>query len=461
MNPPEEQSYGAEVFERLRAEDEPWAERGYIETKNYAQIVGDQSMMISGGGGTGKTMLRLKLERELNPKGERPNSLGANWFPEPPDDHDTEDSQLSKIAFRQVMTACTQSLLAFIGHNPGMVEEAPGWTRKAAAWYFREYLPGDPTFIIETQAAKFPEEGRGILQDIVNAPPVEVIGSSASSKIILNFFVDTVTAMNLNGVWLLVDGLENWPMLDAQRLGEMMNATLSTLAIFEVPGFRYKVFVPEALSPYLLDTGGIMRSRVEPRELSWSQEELRQVVDHRFALISDDATTLDQLCSEEEFHTWIQRQADDTPRSHLKILARFVRRYLEIKKPLTAKDWHPIANYTSEILSIDLETNKVYIGLDEVEANISKPDLRVLVYLYNNRDRYCSLLELFHLAVNQKEKIPDILDSNWVDPAYCRDGLYNRISRLRKALNPEDSKLYIITESDEGYRLIHAGDFRQ
>jgi len=461
MNPHEELRYGVEVFERLRAEDEPWAESGYVDTVNYTRIVGEQSMVISGGGGTGKTMLRLKLERALNPPGEPPEFLVVNWFPEPPDDPNIDGSPLAKFAFNQAMVACTRSLLTFMGQNPDMVKNAPGWARTAAAWYFREYLPGDPAFIIETQAAEFPETGHVILQEIIEASPVQVNSSTATSKTILNLFVETVTAFELSGVWLLVDGLENWPMLATQRLGDMLNAMLSTLAVFEVPGFRYKVFVPKILAPHWLDTGGIMRSRVDPRELVWSREELRRIVDHRLEFILGKAATLDQLCDEPEFHTWLQRQTDDTPRSHLQILSRFVRRFLEIKKPLQAVDWHPIANYTSELLSIDLETKKIYIGLDEVKAKISKPDLRVLIYLYTHRNRFCTKQELFHLAVNQEEKVPNKTDSKWRDPSVYRDGLYNRISRLRKALNPDERELYIKTESDEGYKLINAGDYRE
>ena len=460
MNLPDEKGLGASIFERLRAEHEPWAQAVFIEPDIYPLVATDQSLIISGGEGTGKTMLRLKLASDLNPDGSPPQFLVSNWFPEPPEDTEIAGSALARYAFNQAMVACIESLLSLLGQNPALVRTASDYTKKAAAFFLREYLPGDPLFFIEIQADEFPEAGSEALRELMRIFPERLLDSTASQKIILAMFVRMLKNFGLRGAWIFVDGFENWPNLAIQRLGKMFNALWSTLAVLDVTGFIHKVFTPDTLLPYWKDAGGVITDRLQILELRWGRERLQQVVNRRLEVALGRKFTIEQFSQDPEFHAWMERQTDNTPRSHLLLLSRFLPGFLAKGQPLAAEDWHPIANYTSEILSIDLETNQVYIGTRPVEAKISKPDLRVLLYLYQRRGRFCTKEELYYCAINQRDQVPAEEAEAWTDPNAYRDGLYNRISRLRKALNPNQRELYITTESGEGYRLMNAAGYR-
>ncbi len=461
MNLPHEPGLGEGIFERLRAEHEPWAPAVFIEPDIYPLAATDQSMIIAGGEGTGKTMLRLQLAGGLNPAGSPPQFLVCHWFPEPPEDPELGGSALARYAFHQAMVACIESLLPLLGQNPALVQSASDYTRKAAAFFLREYLPGDPLFFIEIQAGEFPEAGSEALRALMRIQPERLLDTSASQRIILTMFVQMLKNFGLRSAWILVDGFENWPNLAIQRLGKMFNALWSTLAVLDVTGFIHKVFTPDTLLPYWKDAGGVITDRLQILELRWSRARLEQLVNRRLAVALGQPFTLAQFSPDPEFHAWIERQSELTPRSYLQLLSRFVPSFLAKGQPLVAEDWHPLVDYTSEMLSIDLETNQVYIGTRSVQAQISKPDLRVLLYLYQRRGRFCSKEELHFCAINQRAQVPMEDDDDWLEPGVYRDGLYNRISRLRKALNPEQRERYIATESGAGYRLINAAAYRE
>lgn len=457
---PDEQGLGIRIFERLRAEHEPWAQNVFIKPDIFPLVVTSQSMIISGEKGSGKTMLRIMLANSLSPAGNPPHGLVVNWFPEPPENAQLGGSDLSEYAFNQAMIACLESLIPVLGKHPTLVQAAPVYAKKAAAFFFQEYLPGDPQFFIELQAGDFSETGTETLREILRLSPGRLLDATASHKIILTMFVKMLENFGLHGAWILMDGFENWPNLEMQRLGEMFNALWSTMAVLDVTGFIHKVFTPDALLPHWKDAGGVITDRLQILELRWTSEELQQIINRRLAAALGYQVTRAQLSRDPEFLVWIERQTDHTPRSHLLHLARFLPAYVEKGRPLEARDWHPIANYTPELLSIDLESNTVYIGTQPVKAKISKPDLQVLIYLYKRRDRFCTKEELYYCALNQHDQVPQEDDADWRDPNTYRDGLYNRISRLRKALNPTQRELYIFTESGEGYRLINAVGYR-
>jgi DNA-binding winged helix-turn-helix (wHTH) protein len=283
--------------------------------------------------------------------------------------------------------------------------------------------------------------------------------------------------VGFNGVFVLVDGIDDWPATDGQPavMGKLLRPLLQSKSVLHDSGFTFKFFLPIELQP--LVTGDYAEQGLSVDELSLSEEELHRILSRRLLAFSRPSPTrsrglverFDDLCDETVVaaDARLVRAAGRSPRRLLWLARRVIdehcRAINQLDVLIGAEVFERVLNGQQQappppaqpapppqpapevpLLFVD-KRGDVFVGDQPLPKRLSPLPQRCLAYLWDHRDERVELHTLVY-AVYSK----DITDKGQ------EDNLKMIIRRLRETLEPEatpSSSTYIEGTPTTGYTL--------
>lgn len=117
----------------------------------------------------------------------------------------------------------------------------------------------------------------------------------------LTRFVDLVTDLGIEAVYVLIDGLDELWMTadDPHVMAALIAPLLSDLPLMNtIPHLAFKVFAPDVLEAYLVEaTRKVRRDRLAFEKIEWQEAQLVELLQRRLSFYSSDVvSTLDPVC---------------------------------------------------------------------------------------------------------------------------------------------------------------------
>ena len=262
------------LFNTLKAENEPWLGDVFVPLPVFERLKENHSTILYGEPGTGKTTLRLELKKQ-----QEQGIFSVLWKPEPILEDSAKGTALAHQAMRQALRACVESLI-LEGGLPGRLREPSSHIVSALHWFLQKCLPYNPGFYIQSQADQLTRDESQWYSKFLEQSFPPIITEQTSLKDQIRLLVMILRQAKYEQLWLTIDGLEPWTPLQAgEQVMALLDAILSTLVIFDVPGVAFKFFLPVSLKGDLQKTTGVERHRAEQIQLDWSVEDLRAVLE--------------------------------------------------------------------------------------------------------------------------------------------------------------------------------------
>jgi len=271
---------------------------------------------------------------------------------------------------------------------------------------------------------------------------------------LLPHLTENAVALGLEGIWIFLDGLDALFRSSPDRLEHFLTDFFSTLEYFEDSTFVFKIIVSRELGIRLLKARGVVTRRFKTFSLKWQEDEIKNMIEKRLAFaLGNDGITLDQLCEDEAWLSWLKQYASDSPRGWLDLIQPILSAYLKKDRPLSGSEWLDIYRQSPPPLHMDMDENRVFLGWGEIP--ITGIGCNLLRYLYENRHRPCTKSELYYRVHKGLEHEPRGLDDpGWEDVASWEGPLDTAIYRLRQAVEWDYRKdappIYIISERGRG-----------
>lgn len=442
------------LFSTLSAERETWLDHVFVCTPQAEVCFTNQSTIIYGDSGMGKTALRLYLKKNIPS-----DTLAISWSPEPLA-FSTPGTPVAQAAMRQAL----QALFEQVVQNPEIHEhfqQAPAWVQTALAWFLRAYLPMEPMFYVQTQAAKLDEDALAWYDKILQSDAVDLFRTGHSQNDELRALVLLFKQAGYQQVWWLIDGLEKWPT-NTERgtaIQVLIESLLSTLAIFDIPSLHFKVFISEPMRGYFEKTGGVGRDRFNPVRLVWSEEQLQTLLVRRLAKgLEKEKFSLAQLCTDSGWQKWLYQYGGQNPRTWLNLARPFVEKFASVRRPLTTDEWNLIARQSPPPLHILIDRHEIQLG-EHVVSVESGDGFKIIQYLAENLNKICSLEEIYFCGIKGLEKIPALQDDKWEHKSLWRPALDTTLYRLRQKLEWDaGNPIYLVTHPRRGIELKHLAE---
>jgi len=441
---------GLDAFGSLRAEDEPWLARAFIEPYDFPIMAGPGSVIIYGEGGGGKSavmhMLRQRIETKTNAS--QGEWIPVLWRPEPLAKLDR--AATSERWRTEILGQCALSLLEHYAQRPSFWEKLPEWPKNVIVMFIEEHLSSlfqrdvfsirMDIFRIRTEA---PPEGRAWLEGLRFQNPVNTPFKSMSVTRVVDYLVQALHAGGCQGLWIMADGFEQWQDMPEADLSEHLRYFLSSLVLFDQPGFAFKLAVPVEWRGHLGEAHAVRTRRVAECLLSWEEEALIELVEKRLSLaLGREPFRLDDLCLQCNLAQWLARFGGRNPRRWLSWVRAIYHEYTrrDESAPLKASEWRKLQRRLAPRLRLTRD-GKVYVGPER--KHLSPALYRMLEYLYVQDGRICSRQELY-TAYTQDETV----SSGW------EKVMDTALWRLRKAIEPDPARpIFIISERGRGVRL--------
>lgn len=449
-----------EVFDSLIAEREgEWLHDLYIRPEHFLSMAGSRSFILFGGEGAGKTALRIALQRYSAQTGSAA-PLAIHWRPDL-DMQQGDARQIVREFMKQLMSRCAQEILYYAYRNPHNLKNAQPWTQEAAAWFAQTFLAEDWRFEIERLNAEFQGQDIDGVQTLLsqNARPLLFADAPAASVLTKVAFI--VKGLGAGGVQAYVDGMEILLDQDKEALVNTIRSLLSTLALFEEPGFVIKMMAPEQIEGDLLSANSTIRRRWEVFHLKWSNAQLVEMIETRAAaMLGKGSYKIKDLCSAKELQEQFEKLGGTSPRGWLKS-AHALLEYQQTKNgaPLSLKELNAVSYQNLPSLRIDLATDKVFIGYGEISA-LQPLAKKILRYIYALENKTCSREELYYRAHQEFDVIPkSSKDDHWVGRAQWEKSIDTALYRIRQIIEPDPKNpVYLISDTGKGIvRLNNVG----
>lgn len=458
-----------DAFDALSAEHErAWLHKVFVEPAGYSIFAGMRSIIVFGDSGSGKSALRMTLTRQVAPPDAPPTHLVIDWQPMPLGD--VSGSPAVRLFARQVFAAGAHALRNMLGQHPQLYYDASSATRNTIHWFIQRFLASTHLTLIELDEETFTSEGLELCRKLTSEPAPEVLYRDATEQRVIAVLANCIERMKLRGVWVAIDNFGPWLRSDPASVTSGVIDILSTLELFEIEGFSFKVFAPNVLEEAFADSGGVIRNRVDIHTLTWTPERLQTIVERRIAAkIGAKQLQMHQFCEEaaedatskdkdRTIIDWLTRYGGGLPREWLRLTTPFVEIFARSgsKNPLNVEQWRAIRREYPPRLRVDGQVSQVYIGEAEI-TGIQPSSYRLLHYLYERRKKRVSRSELYFCAYKGLAAEPRAEgDKGWEDPASWSNTLDNAILRLRKAIEPDPGNpVYVLVDRGWGVKLEH------
>lgn len=439
------------LFNTLKAENEPWLGDVFVSLPAFERLKEEHSTILYGEAGSGKTALLLELRQQ-----QRGHVFTALWQPEPILEAPATGTALAQQAIKQALQACTENLV-LEGDLPRRLGEPARHIASALQWFLQTYLPFEAVFYIQDQTNRLSQDDLQWYLKLLGQPLSSVVKEQTGVKDQLRLLSAILRAAKHERLWLMVDGLERWT---SRQMGEQVEASLeavlSTLVFFDLPGVAFKFFVPASFKSVLHKTSGVERHRAVEVDLVWSAEELQAMLEKRLArALSSQRASLSTLCEGSEFLNWLKEYSGASPRVWQQFTAPLVTEYQKRGKRLTATQTNEFIRQHPAPLRLHRERREVWLGKKCIPIG-STFEFRVLEYFVINPGKIASLEELYYYAYKELNAVPDKGDPAWTAQTTWRGVMDTLIWRLRQKieLNPKDP-LYLVTRHGKGLELLH------
>jgi hypothetical protein len=441
------------VFDSLRAERErEWLHRVFVQPAFLVEIGGDRSVVVIGGEGAGKTSARLWLaQAAAEPRG----YLVVDWSL-PQSALLSHGLQALEQIQNDLLRVCVRSLVGYVIQNPSLYSDYPEWVKENITWFTARHTEVAGDLFFRQLRRGLQTEQTQLLEQVLKTASIADERRDVSLNETLNEFVLTIREVGLSGVWVMLDGLETWLDIDPQSLSDRLQILLSTLHLFEAPGFAIKLFAPDELENSLMASGSATRRRLDVARMRWREEELRAVAERRLAsYFGVGAFALNRLGHEQALLELLRDYGGQRPLGWLQLLRPFVDEYTRQRrgKPLSEEQCLTVWRSHPPRLRVDVRRERVFVAFRQL--NLESNSFRLIRYLYENRQRTCPYDELYYVGYRGYDHIiKDIDDKRHEYPKNWKHTLEMALSRLRKAIEMEPrDPVYIVTERDRGVRL--------
>lgn len=442
------------LFKTLKAENEPWLGDVFVSLPAFERLKENDSTILYGEAGSGKTAMRLLLTKERDEK-----IFTVLWQPEPILENPALGTALAHQAMKQALRTCVESLIVD-GRLPQRIREPSSHIASAVQWFLRNYLPFDAEFYLQSQANRLsPNEIQWYIKLLKQSHP-PVTNEQTGFKDQIQLLLMILRAAKHERLWLMIDGLKRWTTQQAKEQVEaLLEAILSTLIFFDMPGIEFKFFVPTSLKNALHKTGGIERHRATEIMLEWSAENLQAILEKRLSYAFPSKAkkiSLDSLCDRNEFLNWLKEYGRTSPRAWLEFTAPLVTEYQKYGKRLTISETRELIRLHPAPLQLDPERREVRLGQKCIPIG-SAVEFRVLEYLATHPGKIGSLESLYYYAYKELSAVPDKGDPDWAHPKTWRGAMDNVLMRIRQKIEPDPKHpLYLVTHHGKGVELLHA-----
>lgn len=439
------------LFNTLKAENEPWLGDVFVAPSDFNRLTEKRSTILYGEAGSGKTALRLELMR-----GHREGIFTVLWMPEPILENPASGTALAHQAMRQALRACVESMI-LEGSLSQRLGQPSIHISSALKWLLQKYLPFDPVFYIQSQMDRLRyDEAQWYLKLLEQTfPPIITEQTSLRDQTLL--LLTILRQAKYDQLWLMIDGIERWASLQVgDQVTALLDATLSTLVIFDVPGVVYKFFLPVSLKGVLHRTTGVERHRAEEIQLKWTAESLQTILEKRMAFaFSSPKVSMDFLYKGDEFLNWLKEFGGDSPREWIQFAGPLLSEYQKHGKRLTVTQMREFIHQHPAPLRLHHERREVWLGKKCIPIG-SATEFRVLECLSAQPGKICSLEELYYCALAERDSLPDKGDPKWVPQKIWRGPMDTLVWRLRQKIeqNPKEP-IYLITHHGKGLELHH------
>ena len=444
------------VFDFLSAEYETeWLADVFVQPTLSKPITNDRSVIVSGERGVGKSALAHWLTRQA--MGRDRHTLIARWTPQYRE-IEVGGYGAMQEQLKQILQACSLSLINYIHEIPDRFTDAPQWVQDAFHWFIYQFTTTRAHILLGRLKASGVKVGYGTIEHLLTSEPPNISNGDMAESEILELFVFSLRQIDIQGVWITVDGLEPWLDIDAKMLAKSLDILLATLGLFEIQGFSFKIFAPQAIVPLILRSNSVQTRRLDPVRLAWSFNELIEIVDNRLRIITDDPEmTISTLVVHERLTAHIERYGGGLPRGWLEAVRPYVDYYLQknSKASLSQDEFSAIFENHPPRLRISSRTQDVYLGYHRIEP-LSPQLATILSYLYEQHNNFCSREELYYCALSGYEQIPKEDEEGYKQLEIWKSGIENIVYQLRKHVEPIPGKqIYLETRRNRGYRLNH------
>jgi hypothetical protein len=462
---------GTKAFTPLQAErEQEWLHDAFVPPPRFAEMADELSIVVFGESGSGKTALRLAIQRAFTPPEKPDGHLLINWSPPPPGS-DAVSSEQAEVYMGHLFDACAQALLLYIGQNPQRYREVKPWAQESMRDFVHHFLKIDLEYAIRRIEEDCIPEGFDLLwQQMPCSSEYRVFTSEMPLPNIINEFSLMLTKLWLKGAWILVDQVESYLDVHQQKVEASLLSILSSLALFEERGFVLKLMLPLELRTIVNQSTVITRRRVETFNLDWrtkdNEKNLVELVKKRLALAAGKSTfDLNDLTKNpSRLLDWLKRFGC-SPRGWLALTRPVYVAWAQKRQPLSDKALVEVLRNNPPRLKLDIEQSRVYLGEGEVKG-LEPGAYRVLEYLYKNRGRVCTRDEIYYYAMEEQDHAPIKGQLGYKHPVVWQGALNTILWRLRNKLRGEheenkdgeensDAALpeYIITLRKRGIQL--------
>jgi hypothetical protein len=455
-----EAGLGMAVFDKLKAEHEPWLMECFVPPPAFNFMAGGRSIAVFGDAGSGKSALARSLAEQA-----RPSRLIAMWRPAPTAGSPTP-WQDSRSQFEEALATIALSLVRRLIEEPSRYEQAPSWVQSTLRWFARRCLPPQESALPMLLGSDLYQQNWAFLQAIARQDTAEIATREAPVTQVVALLVQALQQIGLDGVWIIADGLEaEWITApgDAER---SLRAFLSTVPLLEQRACIFKMMLPTELSELVLESESYKKNYLDVYGLTWNypmtdeaDEELleavtllREMVERRLALAAGSKSfPLDNLCGATGFLRWLFRIGGESPFGWLKtvrpVAAEYFQQSTNLRYPLNAEDWRKIRRRQPVPVRLDSDES-IVVGWRKIRG-LGDTEHKVLEYLVEQRGRAVSREELYRLLFPAQR-----LASS---PAELRGPVDTALWRLRKAIEPIPGEQHIIsTQRNQGIQLRYS-----
>jgi len=448
------------AFERLRAEDEPWLDECFVAPTIFEQIMDDNSVLISGEVGAGKTALYEMLKRsQITPEG-CPARLFVEWRLTTPTRAAENPTATVAQQVEQLYDLIAVQLATFLAEYPDTFQTASPWAQQRIGWFIHTFLHEAPHIRLGRLLDQ-PLPGVAILRSLLSTKPVEILFAGAPPEQALNELIMALEPLGLLGIWVLLDDVERLMPVDQHLMIERLLHLLGTQVLFERSALAFKLFVPAHIVGDLSRASSVERDRIGRLDIRWTVGRLTKVVERRLQLVTGDSQfTLVQLCDSPHLLPWLEKAGGLSPRHWLDQVQPLVRHYLEeeLSTPISEKTWRKLRAAHPPRFRLYRERQRVVVGGREIELNeLPVRALDMLEYLYTRPNEVVPKPELYYRGYMQADSVPRAVgDQDYKGRKEYEGVIDTNLYRLRKAIEPlpEDKEPVLLqTLRGHGIRL--------
>jgi hypothetical protein len=452
-----ETGLGMAVFDKLKAEHEPWLMECFVPPPAFNFMAGGRCIAVFGDAGSGKSALARSLAEQAYT-----SRLVAMWHPAPTAGL-PNPWQDSRSQFEEVLTVVALSLVRRLVEDPSRYQEAPQWVQSTLRWFTRRCLPTQESALHMLLGADLYEQDKAFMQELVIQDSPQVASRDAPVTQVVTLLVQALQQVGLDGVWIIADGLEAEWVTSPGDVERSVRAFLSTVPLLEQRACIFKMMMPIELRELVLESESCKKNYLDVYDLTWSYPAadetdenlqkavtlLRKIAEQRLAVASgSESFPIDELCGDPGLVRWLYRIGGDSPFGWLKTLRPVAAEYFQQpsgrRRPLSPADWKEIRRHQQVSVRLDSDES-IVVGWRKIHG-LGDTERKVLEYLIEQHGRAVSREELYRVLFPAQRLS--------LSPAELRGPVDTALWRLRRAIEPIPGEQHIIsTQRNQGVRL--------